>query len=182
MYTPHPKYPSVTAILGHYTDFSCIKPEVLENAARRGQRVHAICASKLQGLWVPDVPEDCAGFVASFDSWSSGIVEELVACEVELIHPVFKYVGHPDMVVRLKGDSTLTVLDLKTPATKQKTWRYQIAAYKQLIESNDIGEVGRGMCLRLKKDGSSPIVDEYTSMAGDFQVFQAALIAHNYLA
>lgn len=175
--------PSVTQVLGHYSDFSGIPESVLENAARRGTKVHAICSSHIQNLWIPEVPEDCAGFFESFKAWADGMIEDVIACEVELVHPIFQYVGHPDMIVRLKGDTTLTVLDLKTPAQKQKVWRYQVAAYKQLIESNDLGEIGRGMCLRLKKEGGAPIVDEYTTtMTADFQIFLAALTAHNHLA
>jgi hypothetical protein len=150
----------VTEVLNPWADFSKVRPEVLENAARRGTDVHAACLCKVQGLWMPAVPEDCAGYVASFMSWAGPMIEEVVAAEIELRdeHDL-RVVGHPDIICRLRGDRVLTMLDLKTPAAVSRSWPLQLAGYHRLGRNAGY-DIGRAMTLRLKKDGGRPIVDE----------------------
>lgn len=170
--------PSVTSILQPWADFSGIAPDVLENAARRGTAVHRICGCITQGLWFPEIPEDCTGFVESFRSWFP-VVEEVVLSEGELADTALGYCGHPDLICRIRGDRTLALIDFKTPASKNPLWRAQLAAYKRLAVVNGY-EVARVGSLRLKKDGGRPIFDEYTDSATDLAGFVAALNAHRY--
>ena len=170
--------PTVTQVLKPWADFSMVRPEVLAMAAERGTDAHRICAAILRGLWVPSIPEDCRGFVLSFRSWLP-FVQDIHLVEGELIDPALGFAGHPDMIVTLKGDSRPAVIDLKTPATKCRLWRAQLAAYKHLAIVND-WHVNRVASLRLKRDGSRPIFDEYTDSAQDMAAFTAALNAHRW--
>jgi hypothetical protein len=156
----------VTQVLQPWCDFSAIRPEVLANAARRGTDVHAACLCKVQGLWMPAVPEDCAGYVESFRSWM-GVVEEVVAVEVTLADGAdLRVIGHPDLICRIRGDRALSLVDIKTPASTSRSWALQLAAYRHLACTRGGYEVGRSFALRLSKDGGRPIVDEPSPSQG----------------
>ncbi|MBW1713854.1 MAG: hypothetical protein JRJ59_11970 [Deltaproteobacteria bacterium] len=169
--------PSVTQVLSPFADFSGVRPEVLDNAARRGRQVHAICSAIVQGLWVPEIPEDCAGYVESFRRWLP-VVEKVIFCEKRLADEALGFKGKPDLGVVIKGDKMISIPDLKTPAVKSPLWKAQLAAYKHLVEHNGYGPVGRVFSLRLKKDGGRPILDEYFGSPQDFAAFLSALNAY----
>ena len=78
-------YPSVTQVIGRYSDFSRVPPDVLEAAKERGTRVHQVCAAMAQGLWVPDYCESGdAPYIVSFEQWFEAVVEKVIAVEPEL--------------------------------------------------------------------------------------------------
>ncbi len=168
-------YPSVTEVLSPWADWSKIPPKVLAHAAARGTRVHAACAAIAMGLW-PVVDEETEGYVDSFRNWFGAAVAEVVLCEAELVEKAMGYCGHPDLIVRIHGDEGLTVADLKTPATKNPLWGPQVAAYRHLATVHGF-KVERCMSVRLKKDGSRAIVDEYTPSQQDWAKFVCALNA-----
>jgi len=170
--------PTVTQVLSLFTDFSGIRPEVLAHAAERGTRVHRACAAIVQGLWIPSLDDEAAGYVRSFETWFP-VVEEVVLSEEELVDPDLGFRGHPDLICRIKGDQRLTLIDFKTPVTKQPLWRAQLSAYRHLAhrESYDVERIAS---LRLKADGKRPILDEYTHAGGDLQAFLGALTAYRF--
>ena len=179
-------YPSVTTVLGLYSDFSMIHPKVLETAAARGTEVHAICAAIAQGTWVPSVPPDCAPYVLSFQQWFEANVKDVLMVEEELIDVVHGFLGHPDMALILLDD-TRWLVDLKTPVTKNKLWSAQLAAYRHLAMEGKRADgtsaslqVDRVASLRLSPKGRPPILDEYQNSALDFGAFLAALSAWRY--
>lgn len=169
------KTPSVTTVLAPYSDFSNVRPDVLEAASERGSMVHRACGAMAKGVWAPRVPDEYAGYVESFSIWLHQAVEDVLLVEPELVHPVHGYCGHPDLIVRIKGDETYSLPDLKTPAVTYKPWRVQLAAYRELSEANGY-PIGRVFSVRLKKNGKPPIINEYTSsMTGDFSIFLSCL-------
>jgi hypothetical protein len=170
--------PSVTQVLSPWADFAGVPPAVLANAARRGSRVHAICSAHLQGLWIPEIPEDCRGYVDSFLSWAP-MIEEVVLVEAELADPDLGFCGHPDLVALLKGDHILSIIDWKTPLNKGRLWRAQMAAYRHLARKAGI-PAERVMTVRLRKEGGRPLVDEYTELAPDLAAFCSALNAFRF--
>ena len=175
-------YPSVTQILSVYQDFSMVPENVLHMACERGQRVHAICAAIAKGLFVPTnvVTPDIAGYVASFQKWFE-YVEKVHLVEEELTHTGFGYMGHPDLVVTIKGDSEPSLWDLKTPAIVGPTWKAQLAAYDKLIHEDTNLKPNRCGSIRLKPNGKPPILDEYTGYKEDaFTAFLSALNAYRY--
>lgn len=166
-------FPSVTQVLSPFGDFSRVRPAVLEAAAARGTAVHRLCVGVAKRLFV-QIPPELAGYVKSFRIWWP-VVGELIAAEEKMVEPRLGYVGHPDLVVRIRGDAGLTVVDLKTPAVVGKTWACQLAAYAHLA-----GAV-RILSLRLKRDGTRPIINEFTDNQGrHFAAFCAALTTWRY--
>lgn len=169
------KYPSVTEVLGKYTDFSTIRPEVLEAACERGTAVHAYCAAYAHNLWVP--ADGLEGYCQSFRNWFDSTVEKVILVEHELIDETYGYIGHLDLLAVLKGDKVPAVIDYKSPSVKGKTWGAQGAAYLNLAKKHKPRRFGS---LRLKKDGGHAIFDSYQDSARDLQAFLAALTAHRY--
>ncbi len=174
--------PSVTQVLSTYTDFSRVDPFVLLHATERGQSVHRISAGIARGLWVPRVPPDQQGYVESFREWFLTAVERVIFVEKEFICTCHNFVGHPDLGVVLKGDTCITIPDLKTPITEGPTWKGQSGAYLHLVEEHggyDLPALRAGS-LMLDPKGKQAKLIEHTNSATDFNAFVAALTAWRY--
>ncbi len=175
--------PSVTQVLSPFSDFSGVRPEVLEHAAARGTKVHAVCAAYAQGLWVPKLDPEVQPYFDSFRRWFDAMVDgEANGVELEVISKAHGYVGHLDLAVSIRGDEGVSIIDIKTPATKNRLWSAQLAAYRVAYEEHWGRAAIRVASLRLKKDGSRAIFDEYTTSAQDFAAFLSALNAYRWFA
>jgi len=176
-------YPRVTTVLAPYCDFSKVPPDVLLMASERGTAAHEACLAYAVGLWSP-VTEDIAGYVQSFKTWFDRYVTEVLAVEKELKHPKWNYIGHADLIARVKGYITagpvIAVIDLKTPILASQTWKCQIAAY---VEAEQLERLGRviGAALQLQKDGGLPKMSWVEDQATAFNAFTGLLSGQNYL-
>lgn len=173
---------SVTTVLQPWTDFSMIKPEVLNAACERGTEIHGDCGAYALGNWYP-LPKAYSGYRKSFRSWFDNMVEKVIGVEMELVSKIFGFLGHPDIICELKDGSGVIIVDYKTPISLQKTWRLQLAGYKILAEEVLGITVDRLACLRLKKDGGYPIFSETPSdeIAIDMSAFLNALGIYKYM-
>jgi len=177
-YTPG-IYPSVTEILKPWSGFENVPPEVLELAGERGTAVHGVCAAEALGLFFEE-DEVTAPFLKSFRLWLPCF--EVVKVEFELIDPVYKYMGHPDLMGRFIGDKHLSIIDYKTPVAYSPIWRCQLAAYRQAARRAGY-DVERVASLRLSREGKPPILNESTLTVDiDFQGFYHALKAHQFFS
>lgn len=167
--------PSVTEIINAAcanwipTDF------FTEEGRDRGTAVHEWCAAYVTDQYCLPLKNDWRGYCQSFKLWADAYLEEVLLCEKRLIHPM-GYCGKPDLVCKIKGRNGAGLIDLKTGA-KSKAHRIQIAAYRHLtvIPSRWAG------VLRLKDDGSMPIMDEMpVDCSGDFNVFCSAYNLFNF--
>lgn len=171
--------PSVTRILSPWADFSRVPDDVLAHAAERGTLVHRACACHLTGVWSPPVTPEIAGYVLSFEQWAP-VVADVTLVEDALVDEGAGYQGHPDLICRLQGDDCLTLVDFKTPLSRAKAWRPQLAAYQALAQKRGL-DVRRLMSVRLKKNAGRPIVNESTATAAhDLAVFRNALACWKY--
>jgi hypothetical protein len=174
------QHPSVTTVLSPFTDFSEIRPDILAAAAERGSRVHAACAAHANGLWA-----DCfllqeeKGYFKSFLDWSSRAVSEFRAVEMELANGNLGYMGHPDAIVKMSGDTGLTVIDYKTPMSISRSWHPQIAAYAKLGKDQGY-DVRRGLAVRLRRNGGPAIATEIDIDGEPWAAFLNALGAYKY--
>jgi len=172
---------SVTQVLSPFTDFSKIKEDVLTRATERGIAVHRACALVARGLWVKALPEDCQGYVQSFQKWYDYMVVKVIAVEAELKNEAFGYKGHPDLIAILKGKKYPSIIDYKTPVALRKVWKGQLSAYRDLALAdktliiNHIDGVGS---LRLHPDGGTAKMQWYEESAIDFNNFLCALKAY----
>lgn len=170
--------PSVTKVLSLYQDFSMVREDILLAAQYRGTVVHRACFALARGLWAP-VPPEYAGYVESFKKWLE-IIKEIHFIEPEIIDENYGFVGHPDIMVTIKGDSQVSIWDLKTPAIESPTWKGQLAAYMHLVVEVLRLPIGRCGSLVLNKDGKLPKAKEYQDSPRDLNAFLGALTAYRY--
>lgn len=168
--------PSVTRIIAPWVDWSHVSPERLALAAERGTLIHDACrAVALDIGWFPITAEgrEITGYVQSFRRWFEAVVREVIFTERELSDDRLGFIGHPDLLVMSKDHEKL-LIDLKSPVTKSKSWRLQLAAYGHLCEQagHRPDKIGS---LRLHPEGKAPKMDWYEgSRLQDFNVFLSA--------
>lgn len=170
----------MTTVLSPFNDFSGVPPDVLEHAKQRGTLVHRFCHAYALGFPIlEDVPSDAFGFFYSFRTWFDTWVTEVRGAEVELTDPVLGFIGHLDLICRIRGDSEDAVVDYKTPANYAKTWGGQMAAYRHLANKNGF-RVGRAIVLRLDPRGLTPTAHQYGDDRRYLAAFIAALTAYSF--
>ena len=167
--------PSVTQILSPFSDFSKIRPDVLEAAAAKGTRVHTACATLARGGWPVVAPEE-QGYVDSFLRWFSR-VEQVHHIEEEFRDEAMGFMGHPDLVVTWEGKFSLW--DLKTPRSASPTWSGQLAAYRRLVTWN-VDPPERTAALILDPKGGTPKCVDLSDPDRAFAAFLGALTAYKF--
>ena len=170
--------PHVSQILAPYSKYDKVPQARMEEASYRGTLVHATCLSKAQDLWFSPLPEAYQGYFDSFEWWFSAYVEKVHLVETTLYDYDLGFQGTPDLIVTM-NDDVLSLIDLKTPLTKQRTWCGQLASYKHLAIKNGY-PIERCGSLQLKPDGKPATLEPYMESADDFSAFCAALIAYRY--
>ena len=168
-------YARVTEILSPYNDFTQIDHDVLARAADRGSRVHAYCEAYALGLFLPELDADCKPYVESFIDWFDAMVELVIHAEIRLNCPIMKISGQCDLIVQLKGDTHVSIIDIKTPATASKSWRLQTAAYQLLAKRSLDLDCTRRACLMLPKSGRSSALIEFDNHQKDQDLFLNAV-------
>ena len=173
------KLPSVSRILKPFSDFSAIRPEVLENAADQGEIVHSLLARHILGLEIfPDeITAEVEGYFNSGRRWCDRHLLKALLVEEVLKDFTQGYLGHPDLIGVLKGDPDPSLWDWKR-AVYQLTHAVQIGGYYGLGRKAGYA-IRRCGPIYLRKDGKMPNVSksETTGTVNqDYAVFLAALM------
>lgn len=101
---------------------------------QRGTALHSAIELDLAGeLDEASVHESIAGRLAAFRKFSAAVRLEPIATEIELEHPAWRFMGHPDLVALVNGRRCL--LDWKAGHYPLPA-RRQIAGYQLLWEAN----------------------------------------------
>ncbi len=131
-------YVRVSTIIGKQTaeEMAAIPSDVLANAAYRGTKVHDYCTTYVKGLWLPVMEAEYEPFVQTFIEWYDQKVKKLLFTNTRLYDDEKKITGEFDMIVELKENNRIAMLDLKTSANVSRSWPVQLAAYKHLCELN----------------------------------------------
>lgn len=131
-------YIRVSAIIGKQTaeDMALIPPDILANAGYRGTKVHNYCTTYAKGLWLPVMEAEYEPYVKAFIEWYEEKVNKLLHANTRLYDDEKKITGEFDMIVELKENNTIAMLDLKTSANVSRSWPVQLSAYKHLCELN----------------------------------------------
>jgi hypothetical protein len=159
----HSNFPRVTKILSvirtSLDDFlerggETARSTIIEKA-EYGTQVHRMCEKLNKSmimaykiLSVDDVSEENyfpEGIVAfsQYRKWLMDNVESVVGGEMEVFHGQYKYMGHLDIIVRMKGEKDLSVVDIKTPETPSKVWYLQCEAYRRAFNNMMQKEVAK---------------------------------------
>ena len=173
-------FPSVTEILqavGLAPDLSMVKPDVLAWASARGTALHRAIELHTKGTLDYDSlhPEIIPALKAYLDFvHDSG--HEAIASELELVHPTWGFMGHPDRVGTLAKLEDLVLIDWKMTASFSTNYvRHQLAGYRLLWNANNPDRpVRKCFGLHLKKDGRYTLHDVSDPEAE--QAFLAAVV------
>lgn len=177
MYRNDTGYPSVTEVLMPWIDAEWFLPI----HAERGSAVHAALSAHLRGIWSRPLPPEWQGYYDSGRRWIDQMVDRAFLVEERLIDPVLGFCGKPDLVAVLKGDAGASLADWKTSQATARWWRLQSAAYRHLAKSDRGIQTHRGLCVRLKRDGSGGLVDDYgNGYQMDLNVFLGGLATHRF--
>ncbi len=150
-------YTRVTKILWPFSGLDKIDPDVLENAAIRGTKVHKICEGIVSGLGEIGVEPNIAGYVESFKKWWS-IGHEVIMMEERFYDDDLQITGQCDLI--LKTPEGLVLVDIKTSSRPSKTWEVQGNAYAWLAK-NHKHDISKIYFLHLNKNGGFPWIHEY---------------------
>lgn len=181
-------YIRVTQVLSPFTDFSHIPIATLENAAKRGSRVHKFCEqyikahkNGLQEFFIQNIEDDIKNYCESFVEWFENTVEDVHTVEQRYYNDELRITGQIDLIAKLKGDTNYSVIDFKTPASESLSWALQTAAYMDLAQINEPDIViDRRICLMLPKNKKRVNVVEYTQHLYHKQLFANLLELNVY--
>jgi len=150
-------YTRVTTVLYPFSGLKDIKPDILQNAANRGTKVHKICEGIINGLGEIGVEDETRGYVESFKHWwNTGI--DVVKIEERFWNDDLQLTGQVDLLINTP--TGLAIVDLKTSSRPSKTWKAQGAAYALLAKQSGY-DVKHIYFLHLKKNGKKPKLHEY---------------------
>ena len=167
--------PSVTQILGALGFSKYFGSH--EYAMALGRAVHrAIHLAERGTLDWATVHADLEGPLKAYRALKEWTGIEITETEIELVHPTWGYVGHPDALTD-KG----MLIDWKVSESPDlKTATLQLAAYKMLVEGARPGTTVSGCYVgRLGKDGSYSLHD-VTSPESE-QTWQACVLVYRAL-
>lgn len=144
-------YIRVTDPLYPLSGLQFVDKEILKKAADRGTLVHSLANAIMDNIGVFNVDPNIQGYIDSFMQW---IPEKQFAdrpdrffCDELMI------TGECDCLYK-EGEG-LVLVDLKTPASEGKTWKYQLSAYAYLARKAGLNIV-RVEAVRLSKAGGKP--------------------------
>lgn len=166
--------PSVTQVLAQLSDFSMVRPDVLERKRQIGQWVHkAIELDLADDLDEESIGDDWRGY---FNGWrkfraESGFVAS--ASEQQVYSEKYRFAGTLDLAGELPKAGT-AIIDAKCTTMIYPTVGPQVAAYSEAAGCPK----AKRFALQLSPDGKyelHPLTDR-----GNFGVFLAALTLHNW--
>ncbi len=175
--TPLPRVTAILHAVGLAPDFSRVDPAVLEAARARGVAVHAAIEAHQYGYLDQPIDLETAGYFYAYLKFLSDSGHEPIVSELEVIHPMWGYVGHPDRVGWLSGRRVL--LDWKTgeavdlDAAGRQLAGYRLA-YHAMHPETPIDAVA---VVQLREDGTYRY-HEITRLPHHEQVFLAALVVY----
>ena len=170
--------PSVTDILSPYVDRRWFKREHTD----RGSACHDAMAAHVSfvpyfgrnwtPLWDP--------YIVSGKRWADDNIKKVLLCEKRLTDPG-SHTGQLDLVAVLTSGLTALV-DWKTSVATAKPWRFQLAAYQDLVEKHTDIKIDIRMSVRLRRElGRPALVNEYKDFDYDIGIFNCAKAVFNEL-
>lgn len=164
-------YTRVTEFLTPYKNFDNISPEVLEQAAGRGDEVHRLCELYASNMLIEIPKPEVKPFFDSFKYWFDLAVNETLYTEHRIYHPKLLIAGQFDWLGTFKDSDDLVLCDWKTPALHDISWRMQMAAYRFLLRECMGIDVKRRISIRLDREGKPAKLVEYLDHDHDERLF-----------
>jgi len=150
-------YLRVTKVLYPFSGLQHINPDVLENAARRGTKVHKICEGIASGIGEIGTDDETWGYVESFKKWFETDIK-IIEIEKRFWDDQLCFTGQVDFIIRT--EEGLAIVDIKTSSKPSKTWSAQGCAYAYLAKKSGY-DIKKIFFLHLNKQGKEPKIYEY---------------------
>ena len=170
--------PGVTTVLTDVgiSDFSGIRKETLDYAAKRGTAIHLACEYYDNGE-LGGIPESIKLYLDQYIKFLKDFDVEMVEVETKIFCEKYMYAGTLDRVAIFKKISNDPVIfDIKTGA-KSRSHQIQTAAYEYAYKTDKQKKMDR-YTLYLSEDGYK--LSEPCRSRQDMDVFIAALSVYNY--
>ncbi len=175
-------YVSVTQAMSLLMEkrYRFVPRKTLDYAAQRGTAVHA-CAEydDFGDLDESSVDSEWWPYLQAWRSFKQDFQPEVIFNELRLIHPVRKYAGAVDRVLKINNE--FWIVDLKTTADLFEEVGIQLAAYEQLLKANIENPsriVFKRAAVQLKHDAS--YVFHECKSKDDFSAFESCLNLFNW--
>ena len=175
------RLPSVTRVLsavGLSPDYRGVDPAVLERARLRGTALHCAIQYDAEGsLDESSLHEEIRSGFAAYRRFVAEAQHEPIGSELELVHPTWAYVGHPDRVGWING-RTRTLIDFKHQDSVDFDYvRVQLAGYSLLWAATHPEEpLAQTAVVQLRRDGTYRL--HVLDVRPAEQVFLAALVVY----
>lgn len=172
-------WPRVTRIIravGLGPDFGDVPINVLAAAQLRGRQVHEAVAALAGGRDEPVSPR-AAPYLEAFRKFLADSGCRVVAAEVEVAHPLWRYAGRLDLLAWLRGRRA--ILDVKTGASEGAD--YQVAGYVDAWNAQHPTErVEVGGVIEVREDKTYRYRE--VDLPKALNVWRAALVVHGAIA
>jgi len=117
-----------------------------DTAASTGTTGHALIEQRIKGLepvcdfsGTAEQQQQAMKCLEAFDTWADQNKMEIIATEMHLVSPQYRFGGTPDAVAILNGKPTL--LDFKTSNKTYGEYAIQVAAYRHLLNDGKLFDV-----------------------------------------
>lgn len=147
------KYIRVSTVLQPFNGYPT--SGVMDQYKDRGTRAHLACGAVINGYGTWGADPDVTGYAESFAKWWKPEYK-VIAHEQRYFCDVHELTGQVDLIVEIEGK--LTLIDIKTSKSVNKTWPLQMSAYTMLAGSLPIVQQA---VLQVKCDGTMPGYLEY---------------------
>lgn len=157
---------------------------VSKEGSDMGTRFHEVAADVNRGThqamrgWQP--PGDLREMAFNYVDWLHKHVASIQSVERTVHSRVRRYAGTLDVLGTIRGDSSPSIIDIKTSNNPSVDWPLQLAAYKMAIEEEEDIEIARRLIVRIPKDGSPVQVYEYKDHQQDAEMWLHALNLWNW--
>lgn len=136
-----------------------------EQSRSRGTAVHEVVAQHARGMGIsPFQDPDLYGWIMSGVDFVTMLLmdgAEIIGVEMMRHHPLYKFAGTIDIIVRWRGYTW--ILDFKTGKAAKVT-RFQLAAYAMLMQKElDADKMVKRAAVELQEDGGRARLVEYNT-------------------
>lgn len=129
---------------------------ISSEAASLGTAFHEVAAdinrgSHMKRGWQP--PGHFREMSFAYIDWLHQNIGQILEVEKLAVSEELKYAGTMDLLAILKGDSSPSIIDVKTSNSVSPDWPLQLSAYKLAVEEEMGIQIARRVIIRVPKTG-----------------------------
>lgn len=175
-------YLRVSNIISPFTGIEFIPEDILNNAAMRGTKVHRHIQGLLECFEDDFMDPAIQPYIDSFHKFQQEFSEDIykakITQEKRFYCDEMMITGQVDLI--LEYPKKTLVIDWKTSANESIGWKLQGAAYRYLLQKNNIQNLQPLIFVKLSKHGAKPKLFQYDSYEEDFKIFKKCLELYRF--